>query len=208
MPCSCCASAPRVSDDALSMPSLSRMIARDGLRPSRLRSGIVASASKNAVLPYGFTFASARVMSRGFSVNGDDFDAPATPRKRRARSRRRDGDAPMSAPIAAHAASIFPASAIEPEPSSRIVNDTGAFCDFSNMSLRTGAPSTVRFDLGVAQVGDRTPVIAEDRERDHHVADGDRSPTSCATTLCASARQRERTSAAQASTRLMRIMNK
>ena len=31
-----------------------------------------------------------------------------------------------------------------------------------------------QIDLGIAQVGDRTSVIAEDRERDHHVADGDR----------------------------------
>ena len=52
------------------MPSLSRMIARVGLLPNSLRSGIVDSASKNAVFPYGFTFASASVMSDGFSVNG------------------------------------------------------------------------------------------------------------------------------------------
>src|SRR5436853_3431115 len=51
----------------------------------------------------------------------------------------------MSAPIAARAASIFPASAIEPEPSSRSVNDTGASIDRSNMSLFTGCPSTKSF---------------------------------------------------------------
>ena len=52
------------------MPSLSRMMAREAFRPRRLRSGIVDSASKNAVLPYGRTSASARVIFDGSSVNG------------------------------------------------------------------------------------------------------------------------------------------
>ena len=52
------------------MPSLSSTTARDEFLPRRLRSGIVASASKNAVLPYGVTFASALVIFAGSSVNG------------------------------------------------------------------------------------------------------------------------------------------
>ena len=47
--------------------------------------------------------------------------------------------------MAARAESIFPARAIDPDPSRRMVKETGAFCDFSNMSLRTAAPSTNNF---------------------------------------------------------------
>ena len=45
-------------------------MARDGFRPSRLRSGMVARASKNAVFPYGVTVASAFVIDAALSVKG------------------------------------------------------------------------------------------------------------------------------------------
>ena len=44
--------------------------------------------------------------------------------------------------MAALAASILPASPIEPEPSSRIVHDTGAFIERSKRSVATFFPST------------------------------------------------------------------
>jgi hypothetical protein len=44
--------------------------------------------------------------------------------------------------MAAFAASILPARPIEPEPSRRIVHETGAFMETSNMSVDTGFSST------------------------------------------------------------------
>jgi len=118
-------------------------MAREPFFPRRDLSGIFASASKNAVLPNGFTAFTAATTRAVSSVNETTSRTAPSAKTKSAKS------SPgifcsTRALTAARAPASFPARPIDPDPSRRIVNETGASSLRAKRSVFTGVPSTSR----------------------------------------------------------------